>query len=657
MDNWIYAGFVAAGAVTLAIEALRTFREPVQYPPFERYPILKDLALNRLCTKQEWVVGFFAYAALYLVLYVALLSSTELLTFVLNANQNGIIGAQGETLTGEADTISLNATSYGKPIFVSAAIITFLSLGAIKPVETTLRGISHRIAGIPRGVFSAIGELQKMRPSFDTPVKQDKAEKKLSKELRKHMAEMMLPSIWQRAENGSHRLKKINRLLKAGDPHVDHQHLVTEIKAFVTLIDIFENIVLGDQNNLHFGQLALEKLSDRIKAQREALAGLDREISNIANKDTDIRALHATAQVEKNNMLALFAVIYIRNNRTVQNTEHSVTIQYIRDRLEEAYNAERNSLTTAVLFAAIATVFVNMYIYYDWTLKKGLNNTTPASMVALITEGIDKTEEPSLEGIKPEQCFAFAKLEKPGTDADSSTDVTNASDEVCQALLKEGAEGRAQSGTFFSIAIQKSIFDAFTMSLLTAAVGGLTIFLREMRKEEQRWREWSFRHLPILRLLAISFFPAILAILAVAFGDTMEFLWERGFHAQRETLNLLFTGRIGYYCWFFVSGMWLSLCFLVIADQHDFFSARVTVFVFALMGSLIFFLSVRMGISATYGVEEPIFVKLWTLETRDALLLSVAPTLSLLIFASLLELGEKKQTVNDTFRKFAEETS
>lgn len=67
MSTLLYAGFVAAGAVTLVIKAYRNFNSTSARHPLDLHPILKEVEVRNLRTTGEIIVGFSFYALLYLV--------------------------------------------------------------------------------------------------------------------------------------------------------------------------------------------------------------------------------------------------------------------------------------------------------------------------------------------------------------------------------------------------------------------------------------------------------------------------------------------------------------------------------------------------------------------------------------------------------------
>ncbi|WFU04249.1 hypothetical protein QA648_26015 (plasmid) [Rhizobium sp. CB3171] len=161
MNDLIYAGAIAAGAVTLLIEAFRNFNSQTGDHPFSLHPILKEVEVRNLCTTGEIIAGFTFYAALYLIVYAVVLGSAEVYDLLLSASKaRSEIGATDNVLLPASDPSVLSATSYGKPIFVSALLISFLSIGAVKPIEATMRSLAHRMAGIPRGVYRVIESLR-----------------------------------------------------------------------------------------------------------------------------------------------------------------------------------------------------------------------------------------------------------------------------------------------------------------------------------------------------------------------------------------------------------------------------------------------------------------------------------------------------------------
>jgi len=176
-SDFLYWLVVLAGAVTLLIEAFRNFNSQADESPFALHPILRDIEVKNLCTPGEAVAGFFFYAFFYLLIYGVILSSTEIYELIQRANlASSEIGATGAVPLPLSDALGLSSEVYGKPIFISAFLISCLSIGAVKPIERTLRGIAHRFAGIPRGVYAVIEGLRSAdydayAKGFPTPIR------------------------------------------------------------------------------------------------------------------------------------------------------------------------------------------------------------------------------------------------------------------------------------------------------------------------------------------------------------------------------------------------------------------------------------------------------------------------------------------------------
>jgi len=81
-----------------------------------------------------------------------------------NATQSGTQIGPTDGLDGqENDPLGLVSGGYGKPIMISAAIIALVSTKIAQPIENTVRSLSHRIAGIPRGVYEVIEKLHAIK--------------------------------------------------------------------------------------------------------------------------------------------------------------------------------------------------------------------------------------------------------------------------------------------------------------------------------------------------------------------------------------------------------------------------------------------------------------------------------------------------------------
>jgi hypothetical protein len=320
-----YWAVVFAGAVTLVVEAYRQFSTPVETHSHDRYPILKEMDLEALCTKGELVRGFLSYALLYLGAYAVILGSTEIFA---------VVASEGEALeeAGARDMMSVawtedgTAFDLGKPIFVSAAIVSALSLGVFAPVEKVLRGYAHWIAAIPRGVYRVIAGLK--RVDYDAVARHGDGP------LAGRMIKLRDAQIAQ-----------------TGDPE-----MIDDIARTLHRIDVLQPAILGDTRDHVFSGLmppTVEALIDRCGTEYADLR------QRLGDEPMDIDALQALqfdASRLCNNMQALFALLYIRSARGIDPAQATNATARIFEHLQQDRDPIYHAFAGAVFFMAITVL-------------------------------------------------------------------------------------------------------------------------------------------------------------------------------------------------------------------------------------------------------------------------------------------------------------
>ncbi|WP_299845643.1 hypothetical protein [uncultured Jannaschia sp.] len=338
MNAFIYWGVVLAGAITLLIEAHRNYNHSLSSVPFKEHPILQNVEIGQLTTMQEKNIGFAFYSLLYLVTYIVVLSSTEVYGLLQQAHhaiaEVGPTDAFLQTENGQ-----LTQAGYGKPIFISAAIIAIFSLGTLRPVETTMRSLAHRIAGIPRGVYKIIDDLH-TAPYREYQI--HKGPKTLTRMFEKNA---------EKSFQGSHDKEQIENIITA---------LLT--------VDYLAPAITGKQRVQHFPFAQLEAMSHlavtldkQVTVLRELLLGADPDEKKRA-------AIYFAAMSTANDAIALFAVHFLRNNRAIKNFAEGTAISAIYDKIRSDYHLELNSFGMALLCSLIASLLAGWLLVYKWSV-------------------------------------------------------------------------------------------------------------------------------------------------------------------------------------------------------------------------------------------------------------------------------------------------
>ena len=332
-----YWAVVVAGGVTLVIEAYRQFSTSVDVHSHDRYPILKDVDLDALCTSGELVRGFLTYVALYLGAYAVILGSTEVFQVVAATSDqvaNGlsqpsqVVGARGTAEDIASVTEPVDAFGIGKPMFVSATIIAALSIGIFAPVEKILRSYAHWIAAIPRGVYRVISGLK--RVDYE----------KLGRRTNAPLTEAYLAKIAEFPED-----------------KIDHE-IVNETTAALRAIDLIQPSVTGHYRDQVFTAFTPATLENLLIQQDAANTAFRQTIADLTDASEDLQSLQTLASTTCNNIQALFALLYIRNQKEVELTRavKNPTMKII-EHIQKSSEPALNALSGAVFFMVIAVLF------------------------------------------------------------------------------------------------------------------------------------------------------------------------------------------------------------------------------------------------------------------------------------------------------------
>ncbi|PWW01988.1 hypothetical protein DFR52_102653 [Hoeflea marina] len=589
MNGLIYAGFIAAGAVMLLIEAFRNFNSQTGHHPFELHPILKDVEVRNLCTTGETIAGFAFYAALYLIVYSVVLGSAEIYELVLDAsNARTEVGATGGFIFPGSDTPVLSSTEYGKPIFVSAMLISFLSIGAVKPIEATMRSLAHRMAGIPRGVYKVIESLraipyERYTTGHSTPFAQ----------------------------------KFINKSDKI-DPANIYEAQKKYIKQTLIAIDCLSPATTTKNRTLYFPlyrMATLTELSDKLAAElgtlRLAIDEMDKELGReeegstnpISSKDVSeiFSELERMSSRACSNTMAVFAVLFVRNNRSIFSTNgpsrqrdlHTprTPIEATKLFIEQRYNAEQNSFAVSFIISILLSSILIFFVYEQWHIW-----TAPACPEPTTEECLDK--------------------------------------------IKYAISQRSRT-------IEVTIWDTIRSGSVIFVSVFFVLVGREVRIEQQSWQtNWKFYQFPFLRLLAISFFSGISAVIISASVGVINVWWASDFEATQAQIITLFQDSSGFFAMHFGMGIILAFAALVNMDKHDHLSAIGTILISALFSAL-YFAYVWITIFLTYsGQFQPTpNDALFPESIRDTIVMSSTAFFFLIMFAVMLEVTELGGTI------------
>jgi hypothetical protein len=624
MDSLIYAGFVVAGALTLVIEAYRNFNAPGAAHPFALHPILRTVEIRNLTTPAEGMVGFAIYAACYLVVYAVVLGSAEVLQLVLSATgREDEVGAIGTAVEGAGDPLALSGSGFEKPLMVSAALIAFLSLGAVRPVETTLRGIAHSLAGIPGGVYKVITELQNcdfiaITRGYPTPL-------------------------------ADRFIQNAKRLTSDSTTYVA---LRAEVQRSLAAIDCLTEATSPARSQIYFPLFQLATLNDLSRTLDAEIADLREAVDDLAAATGDpaeaLQGVQQKAVAVRQNALAVFAVFYVRNNRSIfvsrrvlpgmsgtaaaSGMAELAPIEAVRRLIGRRYNAELNSFALALFVATLLGAVSIFWIYHNWTERNLWGPRPLAELVWTVCGEAGSAAGPAAGEADARAGNAAGSVIKCD---DAPLERTATPAQVASVLLD-----------LRPAMAELTVFDTLRPALMILTCVFFVLIGREARIDNQSWPVgWSFRQFPFLTLLGMSFFPGLIAIVVVAVTAVLEQAYALGgFNAELVTET--FTRNWIYFLMQFGTGLVLAFGALVVMDQHsgERWSVPVTLAV-----ALSFALIMAMwswGITFFTNSSDPSFFvrtpeQPMSRQLRDAVIFGVVPALFFLIFALLLELSEE----------------
>ncbi|MGH6925146.1 MAG: hypothetical protein ACRED5_15540 [Propylenella sp.] len=329
MDDLAYLAVVIFGGLTLIVEATRQFAIPTKLDSHENFPTLRGLELASLSTRNEYIRGYVFYVFFYLVAYAAFLGSTEL--FELLEAAAGRIDTTGPTgsFEGADGSLSLDSGKYAKPLFISTTIIFALSIGVISRFEYWVRTFAHRLAGIPRGVYRVITQVNKI--DYDNLGKLGK-----------------LPNL-TRFNEAAATLTQVERESRS----------YVELRQDLKILDVVSPSLIGELSERFWPQDSLNMFSALVKQQREVDAKIGKGIEDLREGKTTASELVEVVHDGKNGALALFSLLYIRNRNiglpNLQNPTSRIIIELRREK--------SNPVTQSVFGATLFSFFLSIIVY------------------------------------------------------------------------------------------------------------------------------------------------------------------------------------------------------------------------------------------------------------------------------------------------------
>lgn len=344
MDS-AYILAIVAGAFTLFVEANRRFNEPTKIDALQTYQVLAGVEATSFSSRGEIIRGRTFYIACYLIVYFSILSSVQLQSLLMQTSS----GAEqaGSTLADGAIPDVLVDTNYGLPIFVSAAIISLLSMPIADRIEQVIRGVAYSFAGIPAGFYAAMDNLA--------------------------------------GELGKDRYKRDADLTSALRALPD---LSEDLKVALNQTDALKPYVTGASAAIFWPTANVAKRDEIIERSQQLYADLKAAVEEAA-VDGNADAIKDKATEVRDNMRAAFALFCVQSSNTP--TSGSMSTSSIGDQLREAVykNNTRGSIQNIVVWCVCWSAISAMIftILFGLIVGKG-PYTWPVWIDALVWSGI-----------------------------------------------------------------------------------------------------------------------------------------------------------------------------------------------------------------------------------------------------------------------------
>jgi len=147
------------GAAALIVEALRQYPKPLKINQHDRYPLLQQVDVNNLAGRGEYIKGFIVYIIVVISIYTTLLIFPNIYSILyefIDTRKVAEVGQRGAVI-GSDGTLNLVA-----PLVVSSTLIAAASVRPFAEGERWIRGISHKLAGVPRGIYHVLTKLNRI---------------------------------------------------------------------------------------------------------------------------------------------------------------------------------------------------------------------------------------------------------------------------------------------------------------------------------------------------------------------------------------------------------------------------------------------------------------------------------------------------------------
>lgn len=505
MDDWKYLLVIAAGAIMVLHKAYSQFESPLDVDKDQRYTVLNDVEIRSLTSDSVFRFGRWVYVAIFIIVYVLGLQVWDVVESLTDKNPTAVESGPQGALALEEEGFWLDREGYGRPIYIASALISLLTVGALASYERSLRAFAHRQAGIPDNIYRVTGRLSRAPYADIVGALPSRRQRRFD----------------QRLAGGLEQLPETDRGAIEGP--------VEQIRADLGAIDLLTPPVLGDEFGKTF-QLDKVKVLDALRdVQRTEMQAIDAEIGALVIEGDGLDKFASRVDRAKNNLQALFAVLYLKDSASKFEDAGPATRKIIDHVRNRAPDYAVSSITLAVLATLLAGIFIAFFVgFHFYAVAAGV---------------------------------------------------------TCEGLLNCDRSHLAFVG-------DRSIRIYLEAAAVFAAAAAFTTYRRRTMIEMRVWEDWPFRQPPVPRLVRSAMVPALLSVAAIGivlYLETVYDLFEPGSSAlPRVDLGDLIAGNAAFLLLAALAGFFTSLSVTVIADKHDALSLPAVVAVAFGFASLIF---------------------------------------------------------------------
>ncbi|MER8395709.1 hypothetical protein NKH10_28280 [Mesorhizobium sp. M1340] len=327
-----YWGIVLLAVVNLAIQAWKSYAKPAYAYKYSRYPLLRGVELASLGGKRQYALGFLFYLAIIIGIFSFCVVFYGKIVDV-GKDLEPFIGTGFPAKPASAD-------SYAVPLAVSAAFSVVLSIEMFAEIESRIRGLAHRLAGIPREIYGVLTKLSNFPYSEHFPKSVSDSLKRTAKAITKQIEVCQDDELKEKLEELLHNIYAIGVLLpsvtgESGDTLWNQLNIET-VNDFVSGME-------GDKRTL----------VDKTSALLKAITNGEHETNN--DQDTEDRidtidAVVAESSVLKANLFSVFALLFISQN-DVQIPDHQFAARRVIAHLrQDARDTLWDSFVGSIIF-------------------------------------------------------------------------------------------------------------------------------------------------------------------------------------------------------------------------------------------------------------------------------------------------------------------